>query len=166
MRREFQERFLRHRGLAIPTCITARARRTCRDACRDGDENLPGIPGACANRNFTYLVRDSLSCCNRYCMDRTITGPDFALMLHSVFLGYDPKYIKRNKGMINDECSSRSSGRWHENVLLICFLIGNYVQYMWKIMHTVFTSSIPLSWLLIKECSSFQWSTSAHEDRV
>ena len=27
--------FPRHRGLAIPTCITARAWRTCRDACRD-----------------------------------------------------------------------------------------------------------------------------------
>ena len=27
--------FPRKRGLAIPTCITARALRTCRDACRD-----------------------------------------------------------------------------------------------------------------------------------
>ena len=50
-----RERFPRHSGLAIPTCITARAWRTCRDACRDrllavsfevgGGEN---IPGACA----------------------------------------------------------------------------------------------------------------------
>ena len=56
-----------YRGLAIPTCITARASRTCRDACRDrylavsfeanGGKNVPGIPGACATRNFTYLVR-------------------------------------------------------------------------------------------------------------
>ena len=39
--------------------------RTCRDACRDrylavsfevdGRENVPGIPGACATRNFTYF---------------------------------------------------------------------------------------------------------------
>ena len=28
-------RFTRHRGLTIPTCITARAWRTCPDACRD-----------------------------------------------------------------------------------------------------------------------------------
>ena len=35
MRRECQERFPHHRGLAIPTCITAREWRTCRDACRD-----------------------------------------------------------------------------------------------------------------------------------
>ena len=57
-------------GLAIPTCITARAWRTCRDACRDrklvvsfdlgGVENVPGIPGACATRNFTYLARGPL----------------------------------------------------------------------------------------------------------
>ena len=67
MRRECRERFPRHYGLAIPTCITARAWRTCRDAYRDrlpavsfevrGGENVPGIPGACATHNFTYLVR-------------------------------------------------------------------------------------------------------------
>ena len=33
MHRECRERFPRHRGLAIPTCNTARASRTCRDAC-------------------------------------------------------------------------------------------------------------------------------------
>ena len=35
MRRECRERFHRHRRLAIPTCITARAWCTCRDARRD-----------------------------------------------------------------------------------------------------------------------------------
>ena len=53
--------------LAIPTGIKARAWRTCRDACQDrsravsvevgGGGNVPGILGACATRNFTYLVR-------------------------------------------------------------------------------------------------------------
>ena len=49
--------------LTIPACITARASRTCCDACRDcypvrsGGENITGIPGACATRNFAYLVR-------------------------------------------------------------------------------------------------------------
>ena len=67
MRRERRERFPRHRGLAIPTCTTARAWRTCCDACRDrelavslevgGGENVPGIPSVCATRNFAYLVR-------------------------------------------------------------------------------------------------------------
>ena len=32
---ECREHFLRHRGLAIPACITAHTRRTSRDACRD-----------------------------------------------------------------------------------------------------------------------------------
>ena len=67
MCRECRERFPRHRGLAILTCITARAWGTCRDACRDrqlalsfevgGGQNVQGSPGACASRNFTYLVR-------------------------------------------------------------------------------------------------------------
>ena len=35
MRRECRERFPRRRRLAMPTCIRARASRTCRDACRD-----------------------------------------------------------------------------------------------------------------------------------
>ena len=35
MHRECRERFPRQRGLAIPTCITARAWRTCHDAYRD-----------------------------------------------------------------------------------------------------------------------------------
>ena len=34
MRRGCRERFPRHRGLAIPTYVTARAWRACRDACR------------------------------------------------------------------------------------------------------------------------------------
>ena len=33
--RECRERFPRHRRIAIPICIPARASRTCRDACRD-----------------------------------------------------------------------------------------------------------------------------------
>ena len=61
-------RFPRHRRLAIPTCITARSSRTCRDARRDryllisfqvgGEENVLDIPGARATRTFTYMVRD------------------------------------------------------------------------------------------------------------
>ena len=67
MRRQCRERFPRHRGLAIQTCITARAWRTGHDAWRDryltfafevgGVENFPGIPAACATRSFAYLVR-------------------------------------------------------------------------------------------------------------
>ena len=54
MRRECRESFPRHHGLAIPTCITARASRSYRDACRDsllavsfevgGGETFPAFP--------------------------------------------------------------------------------------------------------------------------
>ena len=53
-----------NRQLAIMACITARASRTCRDACRFANprwrENVTGIPGACPTRNFTYLIRGPL----------------------------------------------------------------------------------------------------------
>ena len=51
-----REHFSHQLALAIPTCITARASSTCRDACRDrylsvafevgSGKNVPGIPGA------------------------------------------------------------------------------------------------------------------------
>ena len=67
MRRESRERIPCHRGLAIPTCITARASRMRHDVYHNrllaislevvGVEIVPGIPGACSTSNFTYLVR-------------------------------------------------------------------------------------------------------------
>ena len=66
-RRECQERFPRHRRWAIPTCITARARLhvpwripgslTSGFLWSRCEENVPGIPGACATRNFICPVR-------------------------------------------------------------------------------------------------------------
>ena len=56
MRRECRERFPRYRGLAIPAGITARAWLAVSFEV-SGEENVPGIPGACATHNFTYLVR-------------------------------------------------------------------------------------------------------------
>ena len=62
MRQECRECFPHNCRLAIPTCIKVRASRTCRDAYRirslagsfevGGGENVPGIPGACATRNY------------------------------------------------------------------------------------------------------------------
>ena len=49
MRREYRERFPRHRGLAIPTCIISFE--------VGGGENVPGIPGVCATHIFMYLAR-------------------------------------------------------------------------------------------------------------
>ena len=68
-----------NRESAIPKCIMARTWHTCRDACRDrwladsfeavGEENVPGVPGACTTHNFTYPLRDPraslLVCCKK-----------------------------------------------------------------------------------------------------
>ena len=53
--------FKENRLLAIPACITARASRTCRDACRDRlhavtGKTFPAFP-AHAHPQFTYLAR-------------------------------------------------------------------------------------------------------------
>ena len=67
MRRECRERISRHRlqrkplvsdpGMHHGTCVTHVPWCMSESLARGGGENVSGIPGACANRNFTYLVR-------------------------------------------------------------------------------------------------------------
>ena len=62
-----RERFPRHRiqrkpvvtdpGMHHGTCVTHMPWCMSGSLTRGGGENVPGIPGACATRNFTYLVR-------------------------------------------------------------------------------------------------------------
>ena len=70
MRRECRERFSRHRFQRKPlvsdpsmhrgTCVTHVPWRMLGLLTRGGGENVPGIPGACTTRNFTYLARGPL----------------------------------------------------------------------------------------------------------
>ena len=67
MRRECREGFSRHRLQRKPpasdpdmhqcTCVTHVPWCMWGSPTRDGGENVPGIPGACASCNFTYLSR-------------------------------------------------------------------------------------------------------------
>ena len=67
MRRECRESFPRHLlqrqllvsdpGIHHGTCITHVPWCMPGSLTRGGRENVPGIPGACATRNFTYLAR-------------------------------------------------------------------------------------------------------------
>ena len=67
MRRECRERFPHHRlqrkllvsnpGMHHGTCDTHVPWCMSGSLIRGGWENVPGIPGACAPHNFTYLVR-------------------------------------------------------------------------------------------------------------
>ena len=67
MRRECRERFPRHRlqrkplfsdpGMHHGTCVTHVPWCMSGSLTRGGGENDPGIPGACATRNFTYLAK-------------------------------------------------------------------------------------------------------------
>ena len=67
MRRKCRERFPRHwlprkslvsdHGMDHGTCVSHVPWCMSGSLTRGGGENIPGIPGACATRNFTYLVR-------------------------------------------------------------------------------------------------------------
>ena len=67
MRRECREHFPRHRlqmkplvsgpGIHHGTCVKHVPRCMSGSLTCDCGENVPGIPGACANHNFPYLVR-------------------------------------------------------------------------------------------------------------
>ena len=66
MSRECRERFHRHwlkktlvshPGMRHGTCVVHVPWYMSGSLSRSARENVPGIPGACVNRNFTYLVR-------------------------------------------------------------------------------------------------------------
>ena len=67
---EFRKRSPRHRvqrkplvsdpGMHHGTCVTHMPWCKSGSLTRRGGEKVPGIPGACATRNFTYLVTDPL----------------------------------------------------------------------------------------------------------
>ena len=72
MHRECRERFPRHRlqrkplvsdpGMHHGTCVTHVPWCISGSQTLGGGENVPGIPGACATRNFTYLARGPWRC--------------------------------------------------------------------------------------------------------
>ena len=74
MHRECRERFPRHRlqrkplvsdsGMHHGTCVTYVPWCMLGSLTRGGGENDPGIPGACATQNFTYLARGPLFAAN------------------------------------------------------------------------------------------------------
>ena len=76
MRRECRERFPRHRlprkqlvsdpGMHHGTCVTHVPWCMSGSLTRGGEEHVPGIPGACATRNFAHLTRGPYSRKTRY----------------------------------------------------------------------------------------------------
>ena len=120
MRRECRECFPLHRELAIRTCITARAWRACRDTCRDlklavsfevgGGENIPGIPGACANRNFGYLVRG------------TCGLNSFTYQVGQLWNEMPTRYLSRPPYVYNGNTTSWKPSLYWDGVLVVFIL--------------------------------------------
>ena len=76
MHREYRGRFPRHRlqrkplvsdpGIHHVTCVTHVSWYMSGSLTSNGGENVPGIPGSCAIRNFTYLARDPYTATGRH----------------------------------------------------------------------------------------------------
>ena len=78
--------FKENRGLAIPACSTARAWPHVPwympgSLTHGGWENVPGIPGACATRNVTYLAKGPLP-------SKSSSGTDMIYMYLLVYLSF------------------------------------------------------------------------------
>ena len=81
MRRECRERFPRHRlqrkplvsdpGMHHGMCVTHVPWCMSGSLTRSGGENVPGIPGACATCNVTYLVRGPLEAISKFISTRS-----------------------------------------------------------------------------------------------
>ena len=93
MRRECRERVPRHRlqrkslvsnpGMHHGTCVTHVRRCMSGSLTRVGGENVPGIPGACTIRDFTYLARGLwFILCLYSCITRSIK-------VHITYLEFD-----------------------------------------------------------------------------
>ena len=69
-RRRFQRKpLVSDPGMHHDTCVTHVPWCMSGSLTRGGGENVPGIPGACATRNFMYLVRGP---CYRSIFDRVV----------------------------------------------------------------------------------------------
>ena len=101
----------------VPCCISGSPTRG------DGG-NVPGIPGACATRNFTYLARgpcNSLCRCNYPCL---IVGTS----LYNHFSIWNPWYVRHQISFGSDvgvSLITRHGTRCIENVFKICVLPYN-----------------------------------------
>ena len=111
------------------TCAThaKRVSRTCRDACRDRDflwsrwrGNVPGIPGACATSNFTYLVRGpctKLSVCDHILW---LTDMTYVIIRYDVIKWkHFSRYRPFEKGIHRLPVDSPNRGHWRVALKLL-----------------------------------------------
>ena len=126
MRRECQERFLCHRGLAIPTCTMARVWCTCRDACRDHGTWVMHVPW-CMPGSFTigsFLGRWRRK---RYRHSRCMPNPQFFIS------GKRP--IQQVNKMSHEIIDSQRN--LQPNILLIAKLKGRHMIMFVYLKHQV-----------------------------
>ena len=148
MRWECRERFPRHilqgkplvsdPGMHHGTCVTHVPWCISGSPTRGGGENVPGVPGACATRNFTYLARGSLTCF-LYCwiFVRKVTG--------TVYLpGYETPWRSYDATLVNILTIAHSEREAVNCTSVCCFAtlhIFSSVASMNSLCHWVFRDS-------------------------
>ena len=96
--------FKENRLLAIPACITARAWRTCRDACRDRlhavtGKTFPAFPAHAHPQFYVSGKRPMIAKCNGRCAPRTNTTfvADWTSYANAIglinFLSFDEQWV-------------------------------------------------------------------------
>ena len=109
MHRECRERFPRHwlqrkplisdTGMHHGACVTHMPWCMSGSLTRGGGKNVPGIPGACATRNFTYLARGQWPCllsprsCLVICIYHIITLMAIMSIFHIIKIHHLPSTI-------------------------------------------------------------------------
>ena len=84
--------FKGNRKLAIPTCITARAWRTCRDACRDRAPAVTGktLPAFPAHAHLQFCVSGKRPMPTSVCITTTmnVNGPETIVFCWNKLVNY------------------------------------------------------------------------------
>ena len=152
IRRECRERFPHHQlqrkplvydpGMHHGTCVTHVPWCMSGSLTRGGGKNVPGTPGACATRNFTYLVRGP-------CMSRRTFYHCFRNGLSLFHMKLLPKpmliycYLNVRKFM---KMYLNISPKWRPfcpvpNVLTACLLLKN-------VSHICIVTSVAIIWAI------------------
>ena len=115
------------RSRHVSTCVTHVSRCMSGSLTRGGRENVPGIPGACATRNFTHLA----------------SGPwnDGVLLKHSLHCnGTTQGYVEHNEHFVDQVIISRNdmyhmrdapiqSNQTHRHIYMQLLTAGHFHHY-------------------------------------
>ena len=153
MRWEFQERFPRYwrqskplvsdPGMNHGTCVTQVQWCMPGSLTSCGGENVPGIPGACTTRNFTYLVK-------RPCRDSSVLLSKWiTTVLNCVTFASQTKYSPLIQSLLAIIMAGRKH-HYHCHYFYIIIYNTHRSTYNVAVWHPV--SIIKFCWSFVESC--------------